>query len=100
MFGLVPPFDSEDIHHPVIGVRPLDDIPPAPFSGVVSPGEFVTFMLYTQQFIWPLAQFGQIVNGYQRAAASTVCYTKSGRSRNLPIPSSPTRSRATSSTTV
>ena len=45
--------------------------PPTPLSGQVSPGEFVTFMLYTQQFIWPLAQFGQIVNGYQRAKASS-----------------------------
>jgi ATP-binding cassette subfamily B protein len=45
--------------------------PPTPLSGAVTPGEFVTFMLYTQQFIWPLAQFGQIVNGYQRAAASS-----------------------------
>ncbi|WP_440989712.1 ABC transporter ATP-binding protein [Haloarchaeobius baliensis] len=47
------------------------DGPPAPASGVVSPGEFVTFMLYTQQFVWPLAQFGQIVNSYQRARASS-----------------------------
>ena len=45
--------------------------PPTPFSGTVSAGAFVTFMLYTQQFIWPLAQFGQIVNNYQRARAST-----------------------------
>src|SRR6056297_333703 len=45
--------------------------PPTPFSGAVSAGAFVTFMLYTQQFIWPLAQFGQIVNNYQRARAST-----------------------------
>ncbi|MDS0280668.1 ABC transporter ATP-binding protein [Haloarcula onubensis] len=45
--------------------------PPTPFSGAVSAGAFVTFMLYTQQFVWPLAQFGQIVNNYQRARAST-----------------------------
>ncbi|WP_089881128.1 ABC transporter ATP-binding protein [Halogeometricum limi] len=45
--------------------------PPTPLSGTLSPGEFVTFMLYTQQFIWPLAQFGQIVNNYQRAKASS-----------------------------
>ncbi|WP_435347623.1 ABC transporter ATP-binding protein [Haloarchaeobius sp. HRN-SO-5] len=45
--------------------------PPSPFSGTVSAGEFVTFMLYTQQFVWPLAQFGQIVNSYQRARASS-----------------------------
>ncbi|WP_254273329.1 ABC transporter ATP-binding protein [Haloarcula marina] len=45
--------------------------PPTPFARTVSPGAFVTFMLYTQQFIWPLAQFGQIVNNYQRARASS-----------------------------
>ncbi|MFD1645767.1 ABC transporter ATP-binding protein [Haloarchaeobius litoreus] len=45
--------------------------PPGFASGAVSPGEFVTFMLYTQQFVWPLAQFGQIVNSYQRARASS-----------------------------
>ncbi|WP_254546412.1 ABC transporter ATP-binding protein [Halomarina pelagica] len=33
-------------------------------------GEFVTFILYTQRFIWPMAQFGQIINMYQRAYAS------------------------------
>ena len=40
-------------------------------ADAVTPGEFVTFMLYTQQFVWPLAQFGQIVNNYQRAKASS-----------------------------
>ncbi len=45
--------------------------PPLPFmTGELSPGVFVTFVLYTQRFIWPLAQFGQIVNTYQRARAS------------------------------
>ncbi len=45
--------------------------PPLPFmAGELSPGVFVTFVLYTQRFIWPLAQFGQIVNTYQRARAS------------------------------
>ncbi|WP_247003914.1 ABC transporter ATP-binding protein [Halosolutus gelatinilyticus] len=34
-------------------------------------GEFVTFILLTQRFIWPMAQFGQIVNMYQRARASS-----------------------------
>lgn len=34
-------------------------------------GEFVTFILYTQRFIWPIAQFGQIINMYQRARASS-----------------------------
>jgi len=45
--------------------------PPLPYmTGELSPGVFVTFVLYTQRFIWPLAQFGQIVNTYQRARAS------------------------------
>jgi ATP-binding cassette subfamily B protein len=45
--------------------------PPGPLSGTLSPGEFVTFMLYTQTFVWPLAQAGQVVNAYQRAKASS-----------------------------
>jgi ATP-binding cassette subfamily B protein len=40
------------------------------FSGDLGPGAFVTFILYTQRFIWPMAQFGQIINMYQRARAS------------------------------
>ena len=44
--------------------------PPGPFSGELSPGMFVVFILYTQRFIWPMAQFGQIINMYQRARAS------------------------------
>jgi ATP-binding cassette subfamily B protein len=44
---------------------------PLVFSGTLRPGEFVTFVLYTQRFIWPIAQFGQIVNMYQRAYASS-----------------------------
>ena len=45
--------------------------PPPGFSGTLAPGEFVTFIIYTQQFIWPIAQFGQIINMYQRAEASS-----------------------------
>jgi len=44
---------------------------PAVFSGTLDPGEFVTFILLSQQFIWPMAQFGQIINMYQRAQASS-----------------------------
>jgi len=44
---------------------------PAFFSGGLAPGEFVTFILLSQQFIWPMAQFGQIINMYQRARASS-----------------------------
>jgi ATP-binding cassette subfamily B protein len=40
------------------------------FTGELSPGDFVVFVLYTQRFVWPVAQFGQIINKYQRARAS------------------------------
>ncbi len=43
---------------------------PGPFTGSLSPGVFVTFILLSQQLVWPMAQFGQIINMYQRAAAS------------------------------
>ena len=44
---------------------------PAGLSGELRVGEFVLFILYTQRFIWPVAQFGDIINKYQRARAST-----------------------------
>ncbi len=44
---------------------------PGPFTGTLEVGAFVTFIMYTQQFVWPMAQFGQIINMYQRARAST-----------------------------
>jgi ATP-binding cassette subfamily B protein len=44
---------------------------PGPLTGTLSEGEFVTFVLLSQRFVWPLAQFGQIINMYQRAAASS-----------------------------
>jgi ATP-binding cassette subfamily B protein len=40
-------------------------------SSAVSAGTFVTFILYTQRFIWPMAQFGGIINMYQRARAAS-----------------------------
>ena len=43
---------------------------PGPFTGSLSTGEFVVFILFTQQLVWPMAQFGQIINMYQRAEAS------------------------------
>ncbi len=43
---------------------------PGPLTGSLSVGVFVTFILYTQQLVWPMAQFGQIINMYQRARAS------------------------------
>jgi ATP-binding cassette subfamily B protein len=39
-------------------------------EGRVTEGTFVAFIFYTQRFIWPMAQFGQIINMYQRAYAS------------------------------
>ena len=41
------------------------------FTEPLELGEFVTFILLTQRFIWPMAQFGQIINMYQRARASS-----------------------------
>ena len=48
---------------------------PGPLSnslngGPLQVGTFTTFILYTQRFIWPMAQFGEIINMYQRARAS------------------------------
>ncbi|WP_256298030.1 ABC transporter ATP-binding protein [Haloarchaeobius salinus] len=40
-------------------------------TGTLSEGEFVVFILLSQRFIWPMAQFGQIINMYQRARASS-----------------------------
>ncbi|MDY6778744.1 MAG: ABC transporter transmembrane domain-containing protein, partial [Candidatus Nanohaloarchaea archaeon] len=39
--------------------------------GSLTVGEFVTFILLSQRFIWPMAQFGELVNMYQRAHASS-----------------------------
>jgi len=44
--------------------------PPGPFSGELRAGTFLAFIVYSQRFIWPMAQFGQIINLYQRARAS------------------------------
>ena len=44
---------------------------PGPFTGTLEIGTFVIFILYTQQLVWPMAQFGQIINMYQRAEASS-----------------------------
>jgi len=44
--------------------------PPLFLSGGLTVGEFVTFIMLSQRFIWPLAQFGQLINMYQRAYAS------------------------------
>ncbi|MFC4358315.1 ABC transporter ATP-binding protein [Halobium salinum] len=52
------------------GLWVLTGTGPGPFTGTLSVGEFTTFILLTQQFVWPMAQFGQIINMYQRARAS------------------------------
>jgi ATP-binding cassette subfamily B protein len=44
---------------------------PGPLTGNLREGTFVVFILYTQRFVWPIAQFGQIINMYQRARASS-----------------------------
>ena len=43
---------------------------PGPLTGRLRVGQFVTFIFLTQRFVWPMAQFGQIINMYQRARAS------------------------------
>ncbi|WP_433625479.1 ABC transporter ATP-binding protein [Halomicrococcus sp. NG-SE-24] len=53
------------------GLWVLNDAGPWLFTGDLSAGEFITFMLLTQRFIWPMAQFGSIINMYQRAYASS-----------------------------
>ncbi|MFB6187874.1 MAG: ABC transporter ATP-binding protein, partial [Halobacteriaceae archaeon] len=49
------------------GLWVLGGTGPGPLTGTLSTGQFVAFILYTQRFIWPMAQFGQIINMYQRA---------------------------------
>ena len=43
---------------------------PLMFTEPLTTGQFVVFITLTQRFIWPMAQFGQIINMYQRAYAS------------------------------
>ncbi|MFW6385239.1 MAG: ABC transporter ATP-binding protein [Halodesulfurarchaeum sp.] len=52
------------------GLWLVTDTAPGPLTGSLEAGAFVTFILLTQRFIWPMAQFGQIINMYQRARAS------------------------------
>jgi ATP-binding cassette subfamily B protein len=52
------------------GLWVFNDEAPLFLTGDLDPGAFVAFILYTQRFIWPMAQFGQIINMYQRARAS------------------------------
>ncbi|MFB6135675.1 MAG: ABC transporter ATP-binding protein [Halobacteriaceae archaeon] len=43
---------------------------PPYFSGAVTAGVLVMFLSYTQRFMWPMRQFGQILNSYQYAEAA------------------------------
>ncbi|MFC6787137.1 ABC transporter ATP-binding protein [Halobaculum halobium] len=45
----------------VLGVAPFG------FSGTLTPGAFVTFVIYAQQFIWPIIRLGDVVDDYERA---------------------------------
>ena len=46
--------------------------PPFGLSGTLTPGEFVTFVIYAQQFIWPVMRLGDVVDDYERAKAAGV----------------------------
>jgi ATP-binding cassette subfamily B protein len=45
--------------------------PPVFFSGSLTIGTLVTFVLYTRRFIYPMNQLGRIVNNYQYAEAAS-----------------------------
>ena len=44
--------------------------PPFGLTATLSPGEFVTFVIYAQQYLWPIIQFGNVVDDYERAKAA------------------------------
>ncbi|MBV0902613.1 ABC transporter ATP-binding protein [Haloarcula salina] len=54
----------------VVGGLMVIGRPPGPLTASLTPGQFVAFIIYTQRFVWPMAQFGQVINMYQRAYAS------------------------------
>jgi ATP-binding cassette subfamily B protein len=41
--------------------------PPFGLSGTLTPGTFVTFVIYAQQFLWPIIRLGDVVDDYERA---------------------------------
>ena len=45
----------------VLGVAPLG------VAGTLTPGAFVTFVIYAQQFVWPIIRLGDVVDDYERA---------------------------------
>jgi len=36
----------------------------------LTPGAFVTFVIYAQQFLWPIIRLGDVVDDYERAKAA------------------------------
>ncbi|MFC6974536.1 ABC transporter ATP-binding protein [Halomicroarcula sp. GCM10025709] len=45
----------------VLGVAPFG------IAGTLTPGSFVTFVIYAQQFVWPIIRLGDVVDDYERA---------------------------------
>jgi ATP-binding cassette subfamily B protein len=45
--------------------------PPGPFAGTLTAGVLLTFLLYTRRFMWPMREFGRIVNDHQYAEAAS-----------------------------
>jgi ATP-binding cassette subfamily B protein len=45
----------------VLGVAPFG------LEGTLTPGAFVTFVIYAQQFVWPIIRLGDVVDDYERA---------------------------------
>ncbi|MFW6265160.1 MAG: ABC transporter ATP-binding protein [Halanaeroarchaeum sp.] len=61
--------------------------PPLGLAATLSPGEFVTFVIYAQQYLWPIVQFGAVVDDYERArAAGTRVQTLLERDRSIEDP--------------
>lgn len=44
--------------------------PPGPFTLPLTEGVLVAFLMYSQRFLWPMRQFGEIINDYQYAQAA------------------------------
>ncbi len=40
---------------------------PLGVAGTLTPGAFVTFVIYAQQFVWPIIRLGDVVDDYERA---------------------------------
>jgi ATP-binding cassette subfamily B protein len=49
----------------------IADSPPGPFSGTLTAGNLVVFLLLTQRLVEPLAQMSEVVDRYEDAKAST-----------------------------